>query len=385
MSLGRLTGLVAVGLLLAAITLLATLGQPPVAIGGSAHSAEDDGRLGLLLLFERLGFEPEVWERPPGELPASDARGPGTLWLWTSPRGYVPDVDEDDPLERARAAGSGAFVHYRSFVERGGRLVLHAGESTESFLERVLGLPPSGPDPGDEGDAEARAEGQRDGTGEPNAGQGLVWIAAEDGPWGELRSEGRLIARRARLGEGDVVLTVDEVHNRRLQSGEGERRALEAVRLVAFEPPAGPLRFDEGALHDRLGSGSAAALAFGPGRVLTWHLAALALLIVWAAAWPREFPRDPQEPAALAPLSRARATADGLVRVGRFGTLSRLLRAGLPAEPAASGPPRLGRPPGSLEELRGRRVMDLESLVELDRALRELEPAGRRARQTRQP
>ena len=364
MSARRLPGLALLALVLAAATFLPMLGAPEAIHPASARSSEPTGRRALFLLLAELGLEPELWERPPGELAGDPA---GILWLPRSPLAFDPDAAEGDPLERSRARGPRAWRHYREFAAAGGALLLPATEASAGFLTRGLGLAEAGTEPFEADTVAFEGSFTRRDTA---AGVEL------------LGSDGTLLARELPLGEGAVVLVAG---GEWLDNAQLERLApaLALVRLVERYAGSGteraPVRFDEWALADRPRDGSALSLAFGPGRFPTWHLLALLALLAWAALGEREFPRDPEADAALAPLLRASAGAAFLARHGRYDALAAMLREGT-AE-------RLGGKPGGpqapwTEALASRKVGDLDGLVALDRDLRSLEPqtgAGMRA------
>lgn len=383
MSPRRVLALLGVVALFALLTLLSLGAQSGEPVPHSVRSAGDDGRLMLFRLLERLGFEPRQWERPPSELPAG-----GTLWAAHVPRAFDPEVPADDPLERARAGGPHAWSHYADFVRAGGVLILPGSERSARFCEQVLGLPAIEPPE----------------LGEP--GPPPLELELEPGPgWLAVRTRaGNQVALRAELDGGAVLLVGADpwLDNAGLPEGQ---RALLAVRLLEGYGGGAPILFDEHALGGgRLGA-SATSLAFGAGGLVTWHLLALLVLAAWAGAWAREFPRDPRQDEALAPLLRARATAALLVRGGRVDTLARMLRAGVlgrlggrafadgraEAGELAALARRRGEPERAedwVELLAARPVRTLEELVELDRDLRALEErdtsrrraSGRRSR-----
>jgi hypothetical protein len=366
MSAGRFAALASAVLVLAAAALLPMLAAPDTAPPASARGSDSAGRRALFLLLAELGFEPELWGRPPGALPGGSAAERGLLWMPGAPAAFDPQAAPDDPLERSRAAGGGAWAHYRGFVSGGGTLVLVADGASEVFLDRALGLSGAATEP-----FEASAAPAFEGSFAAGAAGNAV----------ELRGGGgELLARELPLGDGALVLVAggDWLDN----SGLGRAGALFAVRLVerAAEragTPASrfPVRFDEWALRSRPREGSALALAFGPGRFASLHLALVLALLAWRALGAREFPRDPGTDESFAPILRARARAAYLARLGRHDALADLLRAGR-AERAAGPGHRGGADAGWTEGPPSRKVTDLEGLVALDRELEGLERPG---------
>ena len=110
----------------------------------------------------------------------------------------------------------------------------------------------------------------------------------------------------------------------------GERdHALHLTRLVEELDLGGRLLFDEYALG-LWDPDSAGGLALSKGvRGVSLHLLLLLLLVVWRAAWTREFPRDPQPLERVSPLARAEARAALLERAGRPDLAGDLLRRGV--------------------------------------------------------
>jgi hypothetical protein len=373
----------AVAIGLALLLLLATLFLAAVDVAdqhprGSALSIGDRGRRASYLVLEELGFETEVWTRPPGLLPA----GGHVLWMPLPPEA-LSDEHYGDPLFEAREAGAQGRGRYDDFMHAGGTIVLPASTDALHFIEEELGfeqglfsaweLDAIPEVPGDELLASGDGEFYELAAGEEVYAQ---WMAVGDG-YLAFVAEGRWLDN-ARLGEGDSALVL--------------------TRLVGYlaGPPGSGTRvlFDEHVFGGG-GQGGPLGLAFAPDtRLLTLHLILLALLVVWVHAWGREFPRDPAPLEQLAPLARARSQAGLLVRSGHVGLLADFLRAGtlrrLGARLRGSEPPpseeltamvhRVALESGHADRaddwtavLLERTVTDLTGLVLLDRELRRVE------------
>ena len=376
MSPGRLVSLAGLALLLTAVTLLSAVGEPSEPPAGSARSNAPGGRRAALLLLAELGFAPELWDRPPGELlaPSDSHAPPGLLWMPRVPRDFDPELAPDDPLEAARARGPGAWSRYRAFAEAGGVLLLPASEESAAFASAGLGLDPADAEP-----FELPSELDVSEL-DPAPLDAMRVLELTDG-------SGVTLARRIALGEGALVLLAEGDWADNAALGE-HGHALLLVRLLERVGQGGPLYFDEGVFTAARGGDSALALAFGAGGRFTWHLLALLALAVWAAAWVREFPRDPEPLEALSPLARAEATAAWLARHGRFDALARMLRDGTLAAlggetgeeriergavaALAEGHGRAGEAERWIELLAARPVADREGLAALDRELRGL-------------
>ena len=415
MSARRILAVVGLVLLMGTLVALSAI-TPPEAPPGSARSAEPSGLLALYLLLEELGFRPEVHEGSIGELvegaeAAAEAGAPvGLLLLPRVPVGFEAGVDPADPLVRARAGSEDAWRSYRTFAERGGVLLLSRKGGGEEFLTAGLGFEdPCAGMPTMSGSFQwtpplaVRSAPARQPGAEPGGGRGCDEL---------VDAEQAVLARRYSVGRGAVVVSAAPARHLRNGHIDEEGSAVFQLRLVQFvlgehDAPvdrAGvPIRFAEFALRSSHAGGSAASIAFGAGRLFTWHLLAFAAVLVWWLAWSREFPRDPEPHDTLAPLLRASATAGLFARRGQLGALADWLRAGafaalggLRGRRQAGEAPRDRRRPSPqeaaalarrhgdaaraeawVELLVTRPVEGLEELVQLDRELRELERSNR--------
>ena len=338
---GRGMGIAAIVLVIL-VGVVLSLGGGVSSTSGSVGSSDRDGRLAAFLLLDELGFEPEPWSAPPGELPS----GPHQLWLADAPFSFEA-ADEasseepvaEDPLEIARARGASGLARYREFMEQGGTLVLPATESVLAFLVEGLGL----------------------------AADAIPELESDDAParFGRDLTDARGLAKTLPVGAGGCRLIPpgDYLDNDELDE---EGHALFLVRTVELGDPDGRLLFDEYALG--LGAGeSSASLAVSPrGLLLTLNLALVLLVVTWRSAWAREFPRDPEPLGRVSPLARARGLAAVMIRAERFDALADMLRAGDGRRGAPEPPERLRHTPTTLDEL-----------AELDRELREAEHVAR--------
>lgn len=331
--------------------------------GGSTSSARSAGRRALLLVFGELGFEPEVWARPPGALP----RGRHLLWMataptWTeaAPDEPPPDVTDTPPAEpdpktarearkkRARAAdpdparrtrhGLHAPRHYLRFVESGGTLVLPWTTHTRHFLADALAI--EGIETftvAEHASAELATRRVRLASGaelDVRWPQGAslpdelcdslaqpLWFTADS----LAGAHADVLAATITIGDGRVVLLASDAF-----VSNGELGALQdgelAVRLVEEQGAIERVLFDEYALGEWQPE-SALELAFSPGLApTTWHVFLLLALFVWMHAWVRAFPRDPEALGQLSPLSRAQAQANVLERARRHSVLAGFAR-----------------------------------------------------------
>jgi hypothetical protein len=361
-------GVLALAVVLALLPLV--LERTSVPAHGSVDSPKDDGRQGLFLTLEELGFKPQRWNQPPGRLP----HGAHVLWLAAAPEPWIQKVAkvdaarEDDEKSSDRApeadtkpAGANAtrigsdatpigpdatppelalraLRQYRSFVEQGGTIVIGFSERAKHFLSDELHV--------DEvADVELDAKAPAGERVVHTAGDRLTvaWPAAatfrtpldhvsdEDVLWtGERADAGEpdVLALKLSIGTGRLVLLADDrfLDNAHLRERD---HALLAVRLAEeLRTKGSALLFDESALGARKNT-SAVELALSPRFVLvSAHLALLALLFVWARAWVSAFPRDPEPLARISPISRARARAALYERARRYDLLAAMLRRG---------------------------------------------------------
>lgn len=358
--------LLALALALAISTLAGRTAPHPA----SSRSKAPEGRLAAALLLEELDLPARRFEAAPLAL------APATAVLWMP---FAPDLPPHLLVAAEDAAGPALedprhALHYRSFVEQGGTLVLAASAGAAFFLERVLGIPAAprseACEPqvstvrvldGGELRVDSRACLVADGVPlrAPPSASGATALVVD--------GEGRIVALRYALGSGAVVLLgADEfLTNAGLPSAQHAELFVQLIEALA--PTGVPQLFDEFALGGWAPQGKV-ELALSPGiRGLSLHLVLLALLWAWCAAWPREFPRDPPPHERRSPLERARAQAALLARAGHYGHLALRLRSGV------------------LRRLAGRlrlSVRDVERPAEREAVLRELElraPAAGRA------
>jgi hypothetical protein len=356
---------IGVGVLIVTLTFLPLIvGSGGAAQEDSAEFAGDGGRLATFLLFENLGFEPELWTEAPGLLPRGDhvvwaARVPRSLqyrfaggdWVGSGPDvGPEPDESEEEsePGEGEQAADplEIPFIlhnlnNYGDFVREGGTLVLPGGDETVRALSDSLGLEELdglGALSGDSVELERLMWGL-----EELAFVDTIRLLEEPDPelFAEelaLTEDGRWFALAVPVGAGRVVLLADDsfLDNPEKQGFleppprgiAAADHALLATRLMEELDRGGRLFFDEYALG-RWMPGSAVGLAASGRRgTLTLQLLLFLLVLAWSAMWVREFPRDPEGLARLSPLSRARAQAALLRRAGRFDLLAGMLRRG---------------------------------------------------------
>lgn len=315
--------IVVLGLLLA---LLPGRSEPRAA---SVLSGESDGLRALYLSAEALGFSVATWSSAPGELDALGARE--LLVLSALP-------PEPPPLPRALAADAPprarAREHYRSFVARGGALlVLGADLELAAFLRDEVDFGAARwrrVEESSASEAGARAALER---GEVLELAHSPRVRLEPGP------DDRVLARDA---EGEALGLVRVVGAGRvawlaLGPSELANDALRAdaaplvlfVRMLEALAPLEGVRFDEYALGAWRPT-SVTALAFSE-RLGAFSVNALALVLalVLRLAWSGPFARDPAPARAVAPLLRARGLAHLFARAGHFELLAERLREGL--------------------------------------------------------
>jgi hypothetical protein len=338
-------------LMLLVLGLLVFLPSGASGVEKSAHSSRDSGRLAAFLLLEELGFEPRVWRSPPGDLPF----GRHLLLLSEVPEeppGYVR-LDEEElvdeegapltpPVGLVSARRRRDPQHYRNFAEEGGTLLVPFTERHLEFLVDVVELyeledlawfaddldPPVVP-AGRETELHLY-------TGE--ALQGNDWRRASgsfaplplDAALESLADDaaGRPIVLRAEVGRGAVIVVPGDGFLKNASLSDADRGLL-LVRLVEEAAPGGQVLFDEYALGAWMPE-SPIELAFAPSAFrFTLHGLGLALLLIWAAAWSREFSRDPEPLSTVAPLSRAESQAGLLAAAGRWDLAGAQLRRGV--------------------------------------------------------
>ncbi len=323
---------VAIGLLVAFGILLQLLPSGLERAPASVRSAEPDGRQVVFDLLRELGFRTRAWTESPGALRASRD-------LLIVPR--VPEAPPgygDDDSERSVGAAAGARRlrdprHYARFVEQGGTLLMAVdADAFADFaelceLDDLSELNRVAPRAGEDRTLEAVLP-----TGERFE---IEWepgfrFEPSDSLEVELADElGDALAVSYAHGDGRFVLFIsdlDFLDNRHI---EDAGNALLAVRFAERFAESGSVSFDEYVLGGWTPD-SAVSLAFAPNNFpFSVHLLALALLLVWASAWARQFPRDP---VALEPVS-AMMRARGLARVAggerRWDLLAGMLRDGV--------------------------------------------------------
>lgn len=318
-------GLAAALVLLAALgLLLAVLPSRSPARALSSFSFEPEGLRALYLVGEALDLPVRAWRDVPERLPAA-----GTLLV-------LARLPEPPPaLPPALASGEGlafrqsrALVHYASFVEQGGTLlVLGVGPEELDRLERELALTCLEP-------LELEVD--------PFAGGPLVLqdgteLAFEEGPLGLFRGAhgalvrdvaGRVVGAQQPCGAGRVALlalAAERFDNAHLAAEPDH--ALLFVRTVEALGPFERLAFDEYAAGGWQPD-SVPELALRPElAALSLHALLLLVVLVWRAAWSGPFPRDPAPVQATSALARARGFGSLLARARRFDLLAGFLRA----------------------------------------------------------
>ncbi len=335
-ALGRVLGAGALLFLLLMGLLLALLPGRGEQRAYSVFSTRPDGLRALFLMLEELGFSDLPRTQPPGEL-----RGGGDLLV-------LFDVPPEPPA-RSLDTGAGAdaspprrirdLQHYRRFVDEGGKLLLllRGDEERElGFLGESLGLEElagmelaprtedaplqvrmsSGATFVLSRSGERRLAGVRDRTGD-RPGRSEVLARELDGP---------PVAVRVGVGSGALIVLLLPPELFSNESLAEQDHALFFVRLLEELRPFERIVFDEYALGGWTPR-SPLELAFGPGTiVLSAHLLAFLLLLLWRSAWTGPFARDPVALRAVSALSRAQGLAGLLERAGRRELLARLLR-----------------------------------------------------------
>ncbi len=286
----------------------------------SVFSTKTSGRRAVFLLLERLGWEAKAWTRPPGDLD----RGEHVVWL-----GNAPELPPGHG--RGGATGSRDPLHYLTFLEEGGTLVvpLH-GDPMRDFVVETLGV--------------LRAEDASATTKRDRTSFLLPWGEAmevrpsrmfhpltEDSPFEPFMAdeEGYGFVLRMPVERGELVALSDAAFMRNTNLPKKDC-ALAAVRLFeSIAPGGGTVYFDEYSLGGWVPE-TAIELAFGPrARGLTLHFLAFALIALAGVVWVRGFPRDPVPYTLLSPLDRARSWAALLVAEKRWALLAKLLRGGV--------------------------------------------------------
>ncbi len=325
--------LVGIGLLILLGVYLLGSPESGLEIEGSVHGPGAGGRQIAYRLLRQTGFEPEAWRQAPLALPD----GEHVLWIASAPSGVSgSDSDllelgsyEDGEIDPSAADPRHPW-NYRNFVEGGGMLVLPDREAEVEWLTEGLGieLPPwngirSGASPlvlelesGERPVVTAELEGG-------------ATLRGYDESWHDLAvdDDGEPFASWTQVAYGRVVLLADDAFLRNDRIGESDNGLL-LVRLVEALDRGGRLLFDEYALG-LWDPPSSTSLLTDPGLLeVTLHVILLALFVVLAAAWAREFPRDP-DPLSASP--RVRATAQGrfLERARRFDLSAQQLRLGV--------------------------------------------------------
>jgi hypothetical protein len=400
---------VAALVLLVVLAIAAKLLQPESAAPeGSVDSAEPSGRKALLLLLRGVGFDAEAWRDAPAVLPREHA----LLWLpCVPPRSGPVDVTRASPDRKksqkepekepkkeksekepppdvvSSPARTGAFglAHYGEFVRAGGVLVVAAGQETKRFLVEDLGIPVSAIPPAAE-DAPAGVRAFEDASGGRLAVDVRKNGVLAPGSAGSVsrsivRTHDRegydedILAAAIPLGTGKVVLLGDDAFlaNEKIGQNDHALFAVDLARALAPSSAKGPrVLFDEYALGTWQ-PGTAVAMLASPRLFLaTIHALVLLGLVVLAAAWARDFPRDPLTQRTTSPLLRARGLGGLLVRAKRFDVLSKFLLEG-----AARGLDR--RDPKAASALRERAATPARSAIDLQALAAEVRAIERAA------
>lgn len=292
--------------------------------GAPASSAENydpEGWAAAYRVLDALGFEVELWDRAPSELPT----GPALLWMAAVPTDYgdllalgetggegeAPGDRTSDPALEALARAGHHPSHYRRFVDSGGILLLPSAQESLDFLADGLGY---------RGFAEARVTLEKahgpsvtlpDGRGYRVSQQPRRWSVPR-----YERVRGEAFARRRTLvssvgtpwveivplGHGGIVLHPFDAHLRNGAIGEEEHAAL-LVGLCSELGRGVPVYFDEYALGRGREWGLLELVFQGPARIAAMHWIALGLMAFWWFVTPRAFRRA-------TPGTRRRATEE---------------------------------------------------------------------------
>ena len=327
---GRVASFAWVALLVFTLGTLSLLSSPSSTSPRSAVSIEKEGRRAWFELVGRVGFEPELWAQPPGEL----GRGDGILFLHAvppEPIGYGLTGGEDGGERSIRRARDPQ--HYRSFIEEGGCLVVPRVDGMADFVQATLGV---------EFTEHLALVGLEDTTDPLRVvgGPEPLTLAGDElevferlparSPWRALATfeDGRSLAVRLELGRGDLVLLSSDRFLENASIGRGDN-ALAGVRLLEALGHGPRVLFDEYALG-AWDPPTPVELALSPKTAtLSLHLAAACLLLLWWAARSGAFPREPRGLPALSPLVRARGFANLMLRAHRFEQLAGMLRRGV--------------------------------------------------------
>lgn len=327
---GRVASLAWLALILVALVTLSMLSSPTSSSERSAVSTEADGRRAWFELIGRLGYAPEVWARPPGELPSGGA----VLFLHEvppEPIGYGLTAAEGEAERSIRRTRDPA--HYRTFVEEGGCLVAPRVAGMADFVRDVLEVELLDHlalvDLQEAANEPVRVVGSAESSRLAAVDTVFERLPARS-PWRALATfeDGRCLAVRMELGRGDLVLLSTDRFLENQAVGEADN-ALVGVRLLEALEHGPRVLFDEYALG-AWDPPTPLELALAPRHAtLTLHLAAACGLLLWWAARRGAFPREPGGGAALSPLVRARGFAHLMVRSHRFEQLAGMLRRGV--------------------------------------------------------
>ena len=337
---------------------------------GSVRDRHAQGRRAALALATELGLDARASNLPVRAAPGREGGPAGALWLAELPSSFEPAAESREappiPVEELGPAS------YRRFLAAGGTLVVPARAGAREFVTDWLGAQALGPalERWEEQAEQVRAEEsapQVDAPGQATSPaveeldphvlvelplqvrarrrgaitlRGEVYqLSLEEAP---LLEEAALGAARSLAGnsQGGVLIALESVGPGRVAllasdaflSNEQlprEEHAAFFVSLARELARGGPLRFDEFALGDWRPEGPWQWSLGARMRGLTLHLALALALLVWRAAWPREFVRDPEAWQSLSALERARSDAGLALRARRPELLARALRAGM--------------------------------------------------------